>query len=221
MSRSTPSLTGRRFGRLTVVAPVWAGRGIHWLCDCSCGSQSVVATTSLTGGATKSCGCLKRLVTTKRNTKHGCSKRGAPTHEYTAWQRMLSRCDNRNDAGYHNYGGRGIAVCERWRDFRNFLHDLGRKPSAEHTLERTDVDGDYRPDNCRWATHLEQANNTRRNVWIEARGERKTMSQWARELDASPATIRDRLRRGWLPEEAVTIPPQHLGYTNRARVEVK
>jgi hypothetical protein len=123
---------------------------------------------------------------------------------------MKARCHRPKDSAFEKYGGRGIRVCDRWRaSFENFIADMGRRPSDDHSIERQDNDGDYEPDNCVWATKSEQMRN--RRGWgsvsrVEINGVLKTTAAWARELGTSQTTIDERIKRGWSPERAVTQP---------------
>lgn len=131
--------------------------------------------------------------------KHGCSPGNghAGTKEYSVWSTMRQRCMNPRNAKYSEYGARGIKVCERWNDFSKFLADMGAKP-AGHSLDRIDNDGDYAPENCRWATAEVQANNqrTRRDAhWLEHEGERRTVAEWARIKGIKPVTLYARINR--------------------------
>lgn len=148
-------LTGQRFGRLLVIGLESRNKHrSHWKCQCDCGNEKIAEMGQLHNGHTKSCGCLRKEL----NTVHGkfnCS-------EYRSWQAMKSRCENKNTTRYVDYGGRGIKVCERWsKSFENFYIDMGNKPSKKHSIDRKNNDGNYEPDNCRWATIPEQQRNKR------------------------------------------------------------
>jgi hypothetical protein len=161
LGRFAVDLCGKAFARLTVVQ--WAGRNwkgdLLWECLCDCGTSRVVLGRSLTSGTCKSCGCLNLEVAISSNTKHGMSR----TAIYHAWVAMIERCDNPKNKAYKNYGGRGITVCERWREsVANFVADMGPRPSKRHTLDRINNDGNYEPTNCRWATWDVQSRNKRK-----------------------------------------------------------
>lgn len=196
---------GDRFGRLVVIGLSHDDKD-KLLCECKCDCGNIIKTRShnLVTGDTKSCGCFKIEETKRRNTTHGMNK----THEHLCWLAMKQRCDYEKHVSYHLYGGRGIRVCDRWRfSFENFLSDMGPAPSRNHTIERVDTDGDYCPENCKWATYKEQGQNTRTNVIVEYKGEKMTISQLADLVGMNYHTIHGRIRhRGMTPEEAVDTP---------------
>lgn len=199
-----PSITiGDKFGRLLVTgAPIKLTDKGRWRvqCLCECGNDCDVECKKLLSGHTKSCGCLWR--------KHGhASGTEAASSTYGSWSGAKSRCHNPDDPAYQTYGGRGIAMCDRWlNSFEDFLADMGERPEGK-TLDRyPDVDGNYEPGNCRWATPIEQSNNKRNNVRHMFAGELRTIPQIAREIGISVHSLKSRMRAGWSLERATSEP---------------
>lgn len=161
-------LTGQCSGRLSIQWPVGSEKhsSIRWLCLCECGNLAVVRGSYLVSQRTRSCGCLQREFTASLNFKHGLARQNKKLRHplYTTWSNMIRRCTSQ----HHNYGGRGIQVCDRWLSdsgFQNFLADMGERPTPRHTLDRfPNNDGNYEPDNCRWATAKEQRANQREHI---------------------------------------------------------
>jgi len=204
-------LSGHRFERLLVIAKGKAKYGTRafWRCRCDCGNEIVVSAQSLRTGATKSCGCLSSEMTSLRNEKHGFAKK---EKLYDVWKSMRQRCCNKRNKNYQNYGGRGISVCDEWKDYIVFRSwALGNGYRDGLSIDRVDVNGNYEPSNCRWASDLVQANNTRRNIAISINGISKTASEWEREKGLCGGTISKRIKRyGMSPEAAVLKPVQRL-----------
>jgi len=206
-------LMGQKFGSLTDhgEAPSrkhYTNRSpeTYWICSCSCGNTCEVQTKSLRSGNTMSCGCLRREVATKRATKHGI----VYTRYYSIWNGMMFRCYNPKAQYYHCYGGRGIYVCKEWHDPKVFAEWCKTQEPIPHdfSLDRfPDMNGPYSPTNCRFASRKEQSSNTRRNVFVEYKGERLTFTELVEKHGAvSYETARARYRRGWDAISAVTIP---------------
>lgn len=164
MTRSTGQrfrnrdLAGSTFGRWTVFerAPKDKHGSTCWLCQCACGTVKIVNENALIRGASTSCGCLTREITSRRMTTHGESHK---TRLYRCWKLMRRRCNNPNSIEYPHYGARGIAVCQRWGRYENFRADMGEHPGDGYSLDRIDNDGGYEPGNCRWATRTQQMEN--------------------------------------------------------------
>lgn len=204
-------LTDQEFGRLTVTEK--AGKNKHgrilWRCECSCGAVCVVDAASLRSGHTASCGCLHRELLVSAKLTHGESKRkNKASVEYEAWCGMIKRCTNPSDKLYHHYGGRGIRVCDVWlNSFEDFLKDVGRKPSSQHSIDRyPDNNGDYEPGNVRWATQKEQMRNTRANHLVTINGETRCINEWVELSGISRSALRGRIKRGW-PSSRLLEPP--------------
>jgi len=165
------------------------------VCLCECGNWKSVAACELKSEKTKSCGCYDAHRKKTQTIKHGYNR----TPTYTCWRNMLARCGNPNDARYGSYGGRGITVCDRWREFKNFLADMGEKPGGL-TIERKDVNGNYEPGNSVWATQSEQDNNKRQTIFVVVNGERMSAKQAAARLGALYERVRWAISRygdGW------------------------
>ncbi len=220
MARKTLAeiLNGKtRFGRLTIISEVRGNyvpaNGTYRravVCACDCGNKKTIELQQIKSGATKSCGCLNIQASQERSTKHGHSALGKRTAEYQAWKDAKSRCYNPNVRNYHEYGGRGIRMCDQWRhSFEAFIADMGMKPTPDHSIDRwPDNDGNYEPGNCRWATDLQQGNNRRRGRHLVYKGKSYSCSEAAREFGIKQHTLAKRLRDGWPVDEAIETPLQ-------------
>ena len=195
---------GKKFGRLQVVAIAEKDKYGHkkWLCKCDCGTEKIILQGSLTIGRTKSCGCLFKEQASQRAFKHGYgTKRGST---YWIWPAMKSRCLNKNNKDYANYGGRGIKVCDEWMDFVNFLFDMGEKPK-DLSIDRINNNGNYSKENCKWATNLEQANNHSNNKRFIFNSRNLTIAEWCREFNLKYQIVNQRIFRGWDIKRALNL----------------
>lgn len=157
-------MIGHTFNRLTVLSVYLKDHNTYAICNCACGTTNYHAVASnIRRGKSKSCGCL----TGQHNLIHGHGRKNNRTPTYRSWLSMIERCNNPNAPNFHNYGGRGITVCDRWSKFENFLADMGERPEGK-TIDRINNNGNYEPGNCKWSTDIEQHNNTRRSKHAEA-----------------------------------------------------
>lgn len=208
-------LTGQRFGRLVVIKRVENNKRqeVQWLCQCDCGNTKVVCAAHLKKGNTFSCGCLKRERSVQQLKTHGLSY----TRIYGVWAGIKYRCYNANQKQYKNYGGRGITMCDEWKnDFKVFYdwaiaHGYDEKASkGECTIDRIDVNGNYEPSNCRWVNNTTQQNNRRNNCYLTYNGETHTTAEWGKILNISVMALNHRIERGWTIERALTTPVRRI-----------
>lgn len=193
-----------KYGRLTAIRWLRDENGkLKWECNCDCG-KTILANSNDLGVNTRSCGCLRREQSSKRFSTHGLSK----TRTYNIWWAIKLRCNYPSSRHFYRYGGKGISVCERWNSkFENFLEDMGECPSNKHSIDRIDSNGNYVPENCRWATETQQAQNISTNLNITWNGETKCVTQWERDLGLPLHFLQQRItRRGWSIEKAFTTP---------------
>lgn len=207
--KRTPDTIGTRYERLVIideatpyVQPSTGVRQRQWLCRCDCGNEKVVAQAALRRGDVKSCGCLNEELKRER-TKHGHAIGGQRTKTLVAWGQMIKRCTDSRVDQWPNYGGRGVTVCDRWSSFNNFLADMGECPPSL-SLERNDVNGNYEPSNCRWATMKEQGRNKRNNRVVEFNGRKMAFSEACEIAGIDYHKAHQRLTKyGWPLERAL------------------
>lgn len=198
-------LTGQRFGRLVAVRSCEERRNgsVMWECRCDCGTTLLVRAGYLTFGSTVSCGCYRKDQQRAAVTTHG----GTLRREYRIWAGIRTRCVNEKDKRYHDYGGRGIVICNRWKDsFENFYADMGPRPSPKHSIDRRNNDGPYSPENCRWATEKEQQMNRSTTFYVSYSGKTQNLNVWSQETGIPHKVIYTRMYRGWSAEKALTTP---------------
>ncbi len=197
-------LSGKRFGRLVAIS--CAGKNKYnktlWLCKCDCGNEKAIALDQLTSGGTRSCGCLeyenRQMFGTRSKRTHEQTK----TRLYRIWLGMKTRCYNKNDAHWKDYGSRGISVCEEWRNGFEAFRDWALKNGYDEslTIDRIDPNGGYAPSNCRWVTPADQQRNKRSNKYYTFRGKTQLIPAWAKEFGVTDSTLRSRIRRGENPQ---------------------
>lgn len=219
VGRKKLELAGKRFGRLLVIKYFGTGKKKgdrpRWVCLCDCGKEKVIGRSNLRSGSAVSCGCFAREQAAQRLRTHGGSKDPL----WQPWNSMMKRCYKTLYHDYGRYGGRGIQVCERWRNFISFQADMkesflahaqehGRKDT---TLERVDNERGYSPENCNWATRKIQARNRAKTKFIVFDGKRKTLAEWAEDLNIPYGTLQGRItNHGWSHERAITTPVRKI-----------
>lgn len=197
------------FGRLTTIGPKFLlpygkqGRETDYqVYACTCGTTKVINCSNVKHGKSTSCGCHHKEII----TKHG----GSSDPVYKVWGQMKARCYNENHLEYHNYGGRGIIVCDQWLDketgYVTFYADMGHRPQGAYSIERKLVNGNYCPENCCWETMENQQKNKRNNVMLTYNGKTQCLADWAREIGVRPNVISRRIEAGWSVEKAITAP---------------
>lgn len=210
-SKCQEDISGQVFGFLEVVENITRSnnRG-HTLCRVRClpcGTVKELRRSSLKMGRPKSCGCQNNRMIAERMKTHGYAHSGPKIPEYNIWASMRLRCFQKNSRAYKDYGGRGITICDAWREsFPAFLAYMGPRPSPAHSIERIDNDGNYEPGNVRWATMKEQCRNRRSNRNLTVNGITKTFTEWSELTGLGFTTIRYRVTHGCTPEQALAIP---------------
>lgn len=187
-------LTGLCINNLFVIKEIGRDRFNNKLyqCKCICGNVTNKTNAQIKNGKS-SCGCLYSI----NKTTHGHAKKNKPTITFNSWYNMKERCYYTKYKDYHNYGGRGIKVCDRWlNSFDNFLKDMGERPSEKYSIDRIDVNGNYEPSNCRWATMIEQSKNRRNNKYYEFNNKRLIIPEWAKLFKVTPAAINFWIKKG-------------------------
>lgn len=195
-------LDGKRFGRLLVIER--AGQN-KWKCKCDCGNEVTVLGSNLTRGNSTSCGCYANELNSIRSTTHGDSKKDSKYHRlYKIWTGMKTRCYNSHTKQYKYYGKNGIKLCDDWLAYSNFKQwSIENGYNDSLTIDRIDINGNYCPENCRWATKKEQANNKSTSVFLTVCGKTKTVNEWAKEIGVNQSTISWRHRNGWTDIECL------------------
>ena len=213
--RVAKNFTEETFGRLKTVGNLfWINisknavvvRRQFQVCVCDCGNHTICRKDTLQSGFTKSCGCLLTESAISASSFRKKHNESGKTTEYTTYACMKNRCLCESSIWYPYYGGRGIKICDRWlgeSGFQNFLADMGRKPTIKHTLDRIDNNGNYCPDNCRWSTRQKQQRNRRNTLYIDYKGDRRCLAEWAEVLGVPYHWLYRRVRDGWTMEQCV------------------
>ena len=198
-------ITGQKFDKLLVISKSHSNNGVFWLCKCDCGNSKIVFSGHLKGNGPKSCGCVRK----KKSIIIDGASEGFTKHDlYQTWVDINHRCYSKKDKAYKNYGGRGIIMCDSWRNsIKCFIEDMGNKPTPDHSIDRIENNGNYTKENCKWSTSTEQNNNRRdTSDRFIVNGIAKTINEWEIQMNLSGKTIRSRIIRGWSEEDAILTP---------------
>lgn len=206
-------ISGKKFNRLTAIKYIGEHDGIitAWLFKCDCGNEAIINGANVRHGRTKSCGCLKKE--TLANFKHGLSH----TTTHNSWIGIFQRCENPKCAEFKYYGARGIKVCEEWRDFACFLSDMGEAPYGT-SIDRIDVDGDYKKDNCRWVSHTVQVRNRRNTLMYTFNNETRSLAEWA-ELHNLPYKVLHHRHKIGKRDEALFAPLRKMSPRKKSAID--
>ena len=202
----TIDLTGKNFGRLTVIGKI--GKNNHgdyvWKCKCLCGNETYVTTGNL-NCHTRSCGCLEKETRAMFGTRSKKTHKETGSRLYKCWLGIKTRCFNQKDKSYEDYGKRGITMCAEWKDSYESFRDWARKNgyTNELTIERIDVNGNYEPNNCTWVTKAQQQRNKRNNKYYTFQGKTQLIPAWAKEFGVTDSMIRSRIQKGQEPEKVL------------------
>lgn len=198
-------LKNKKFGNLMPISMEYVkGKRAFWKCLCDCGNEKIIRADHLISGHTQSCGCISKSTHKATHSKHNKSD----TKLYKIWSSIKQRCFYEKSTNYKNYGGRGISICKEWKDNFQSFYDWSISSGYKEglSIDRVDVNGIYCPENCRWATIIEQSNNKRNNVIIEFNGVKKPLNYWEQKTGLSREIIYKRIRRGWEVKDALSKP---------------
>jgi hypothetical protein len=218
-------ITGEKFGKLTAIKFVERKDDkTYWLFKCDCGNE-VIKNMGSAGNGTNSCGCLKKEQDIKNLNLDKSFSKGLYDHKlYSVWQSMRDRCYNSNNHAYKDYGERGVRICDKWLGENGFINfydwSLENGYKEKLTIDRIEVNGNYEPDNCRWATMKEQGNNRRNNTSITIKGETKNLGEWCSIFNINRKTVSTRIHRGETPLEAITYIINKLNNKNGSGINV-
>lgn len=214
---SENDIINQRFGRLTLIRITSTQQRIikqkkdgfiyKVLCKCDCGNIKDIRYADIKSGHTKSCGCLAKETSSNRSYKHGHTANKQESRTWTTWRGMIDRCYTKSSTSYKKYGAKGILVCDRWRSFINFLEDMGERPAGK-TLDRINGNEGYSPENCRWATAMEQSNNQKSNVKLIIDCREMNVSQAMRYYGVytKSGVYYSRIERGWPVDKVFSVP---------------